>query len=137
SPLGIGSVPSGDLDGQMKSRGHYYSWPPMRRRSLLASHCRWMGGEQSCETATRSDWLHRSGTAGAERGRKAGISRMAKAYWVAMYRVIKDREALAHHQKLALPAIHAAGGRVLARGLPAQVYEAGLSERLVVIEFDS
>jgi len=35
------------------------------------------------------------------------------------------------------PAITAAGGRILARGLPAQIYEAGLQQRTVVIEFDS
>jgi uncharacterized protein (DUF1330 family) len=30
-----------------------------------------------------------------------------------------------------------AGGRILVRGLPAHVYEAGLQQRTVVIEFDS
>ena len=42
-------------------------------------------------------------------------------------------------QTCALPisALIDAGGRFLARGLPEQVYEAGLQERVVVIEFDS
>ena len=62
---------------------------------------------------------------------------MAKAYWVTMYRMIRDPQALAAYAKLALPALERAGGRFLVRGLPAQVYEAGLSERTVVIEFDS
>jgi len=62
---------------------------------------------------------------------------MAKAYWVTMYRMIRDSQALAAYAKLALPALERAGGRFLVRGLPAQVYEAGLSERTVVIEFDS
>jgi len=44
---------------------------------------------------------------------------------------------LAAYAKLSGPAITAAGGRILARGLPAQVYEAGLQQRTVVIEFDS
>ncbi|WFT83096.1 DUF1330 domain-containing protein [Methylobacterium sp. CB376] len=35
------------------------------------------------------------------------------------------------------PAIAAAGGRILARGLPAQVCEAGLPQRTVLIESDS
>ena len=62
---------------------------------------------------------------------------MAKAYWVATYRSISDADALAAYAKLAGPAIAAAGGRFLARGLPAQVYEAGLEQRTVLIEFDS
>ena len=33
--------------------------------------------------------------------------------------------------------ISSGGGRFLARGLPAKVYEAGLAQRTVLIEFDS
>jgi uncharacterized protein (DUF1330 family) len=62
---------------------------------------------------------------------------MAKAYWINAYRSVRDSEALAAYAKLAAPAIEAAGGRFLARGLPAQVYEGGLAERTVVIEFAS
>jgi uncharacterized protein (DUF1330 family) len=62
---------------------------------------------------------------------------MAKAYWVACYRSISNPEALAAYAKLAGPAITAAGGRFLARGNAAKAYEAGLTERIVVIEFDS
>ena len=62
---------------------------------------------------------------------------MAKAYWVATYRSVSNPEALAAYAKLAGPAITAAGGRFLARGMPAQVYEAGLKQRTVLIEFDS
>ena len=62
---------------------------------------------------------------------------MAKAYWVAAYRSISDPEALAGYAKLAGPAITAAGGRFLARGTAARAYEAGLLQRLVIIEFDS
>jgi uncharacterized protein (DUF1330 family) len=62
---------------------------------------------------------------------------MAKAYWVATYRSIKNPEALAAYAKLAGPAIQAAGGRFLVRGTPAKTYEAGLSQRVVVVEFDS
>jgi uncharacterized protein (DUF1330 family) len=62
---------------------------------------------------------------------------MAKAYWITFYRSIKNQDALAAYAKLARPAIKAAGGRFLVRGSPAQVYEAGLGERVVVIEFDS
>ena len=62
---------------------------------------------------------------------------MAKAYWVATYRSISNPDALAAYAKLSGPAITAAGGRMLVRGVPAQVYEAGLAQRTVVIEFDS
>ncbi len=62
---------------------------------------------------------------------------MAKAYWIALYRSIRDPEALAAYAKLAGPALEAAGGRFLARGLPARVYESGLEQRTVLIEFDS
>ena len=62
---------------------------------------------------------------------------MAKGYWVATYRSIKSPEALAEYAKLAGPAIQAGGGRFLVRGTPAKVYEVGLAQRVVVIEFDS
>ncbi len=62
---------------------------------------------------------------------------MAKAYWVATYRSVSNPEALAAYAKISGPAIVAAGGRILVRGLPAHVYEGRLKERTVVIEFDS
>ncbi len=62
---------------------------------------------------------------------------MAKAYWIAAYRSVRDDQALAAYAKLAGPALQAAGGRFLARGMPARVYESGLDQRTVVIEFDS
>jgi len=62
---------------------------------------------------------------------------MAKAYWISAYRSIRDPQALAAYAKLAAPALEAAGGRFLARGLPARVYEGGLNERIVVLEFAS
>lgn len=62
---------------------------------------------------------------------------MAKAYWISAYRSIRDEAKVAAYAKLAGPAIQAAGGRFLARGIPAQVYESGLRQRTVIIEFDS
>jgi len=61
---------------------------------------------------------------------------MAKAYWIACYRSIKNADALAAYAKLAGPSILAAGGRFLVRGTPAKTYEAGLNQRTVMIEFD-
>jgi len=62
---------------------------------------------------------------------------MAKAYWVSMYRSISNPEAVAAYAKLAGPTLTAAGGKFLARGVAAQTYEAGIKERMVVIEFPS
>lgn len=62
---------------------------------------------------------------------------MPKAYWVSAYRAVKDPDKLAAYAKLAGPAITGGGGRFLARGEPAKVYELGLKQRLVLIEFDS
>jgi len=61
---------------------------------------------------------------------------VAKAYWVVTYRAINNADAFAAYAKLAVPAIQAAGGRFIVRGNPAKTYEAGLKERVVVIEFD-
>ena len=61
---------------------------------------------------------------------------MAKAYWVVTYRNISNPDALAEYAKLAAPAIQAGGGRYLARGMPSKVYEAGLNQRTVIIEFE-
>jgi len=62
---------------------------------------------------------------------------MAKAYWVSCYRSISNPDAVAAYAKLAGPALAAAGARFLARGVPAQVYEAGIKQRMVVAEFAS
>src|SRR5262245_8337836 len=62
---------------------------------------------------------------------------MAKAYWVVTYRSIKNPDALAAYAKLAGPAIQAAGGKFLARGSAIKAYEAGLMQRVVVIEFEN
>jgi uncharacterized protein (DUF1330 family) len=62
---------------------------------------------------------------------------MAKGIWVATYRSVSDPDKLAAYAKLAGPAIQAAGGKFLARGMPSKTYENGLSQRCVVIEFES
>lgn len=62
---------------------------------------------------------------------------MPKAYWIAMYHEVKDPVALDAYAKVGGPAIQAAGGRFVARGLPAMTYDGGLVQRTVVIEFDS
>ncbi|HEV2287038.1 MAG TPA: DUF1330 domain-containing protein [Steroidobacteraceae bacterium] len=62
---------------------------------------------------------------------------MPKAYWITSYRAVRDPQALAAYAKLAGPALTAAGGRFLVRGMPARVYENGLEQRTVIIEFES
>jgi len=62
---------------------------------------------------------------------------MAKGYWITFYCSVSDPAALAEYARLAGPSIQAGGGRILARGVAARTFEAGLSQRSVVIEFDS
>jgi uncharacterized protein (DUF1330 family) len=62
---------------------------------------------------------------------------MAKAYWIAFYHEVSDANKLSAYAKLAGPAIEAGGGRFLARGMPAHVYNEGKMQRTVLIEFDS
>jgi uncharacterized protein (DUF1330 family) len=62
---------------------------------------------------------------------------MAKAYWITFYRSVSSASALADYAKAAGPAIQAAGGRFLARGGSAAAYEAGVNQRVALIEFES
>lgn len=62
---------------------------------------------------------------------------MPKAYWINCFRRIGDPQKLQDYAAMAGPAMRAAGGRFLARGLPAHVFEHGLRERVTIIEFDS
>jgi uncharacterized protein (DUF1330 family) len=62
---------------------------------------------------------------------------MARAFWINQYHAIRDPEAMQAYARLAAPALIAAGGRVLVRGLPEKVYELGMMQRVVVWEFDS
>ena len=62
---------------------------------------------------------------------------MAKGYWISNYRSVSDPDKLAAYAKLAGPAIEAGGGKFLARGTAAKVYEAGIQQRTVIIEFPS
>lgn len=62
---------------------------------------------------------------------------MAKAYWVTTYRSISKPDSLAAYAKIAGPAVAAAGGKFLVRGMPAEVWEAGMKQRTVVVEYPS
>lgn len=62
---------------------------------------------------------------------------MAKGYWINMFRSIKDPKKVEAYRNLAGPVMQAAGAKFLVRGDPSKVYEAGLMQRVVVIEFES
>ncbi|MEU1378071.1 DUF1330 domain-containing protein [Streptomyces triculaminicus] len=61
---------------------------------------------------------------------------MAKGYWVSVYPAISP-ERLTAYDKLAGPAVRAAGGRTLSRGRRVVAHEAGITQRAVLVEFDS
>jgi len=64
---------------------------------------------------------------------------MAKGFWITVYRSVQDAARLAEYSALAVPALEAAGGRILARGIAARTFEGegGRNERTVVVEFES
>ena len=62
---------------------------------------------------------------------------MTKIIQVVVYKSVSDEEKLAKYAALAGPAMMAAGGRILARGMPVAVKEAGEATRTVVIEWNS
>ena len=59
------------------------------------------------------------------------------AYWISIYREIRDEAKVAAYAELAGPALRGSGGTFVARGLPEQTYEGGEKTRTVLIEFDS
>lgn len=66
---------------------------------------------------------------------------MAKGYWVSVYPAMSDPEGLGAYDRLAGLAVQAGGGRVLSR-IPSRggrvvAHEAGITQRVVLIEFDS
>jgi uncharacterized protein (DUF1330 family) len=63
---------------------------------------------------------------------------MKKGYWVVAYRSVSDESSLKEYSKLAGPAIQASGGKALVRTSDAlEIFESGLKQRTVVIEFES
>ena len=62
---------------------------------------------------------------------------MGKGYIVVTYRKITDQDKWGAYAKLAAPAIQKAGGKFIVRGKPSKVYESGMNERVVIVEFDN
>ncbi len=62
---------------------------------------------------------------------------MAKGYWASVYPTDSGLETLTAYEKLAGPAVRAGGGRLLSLGGRVVAHEAGITQRVVLIEFDS
>ncbi|MEV5576375.1 DUF1330 domain-containing protein [Spirillospora sp. NPDC052269] len=62
---------------------------------------------------------------------------MAKGYWLSVYPSVSGPEELTAYDMLAGPAVRAAGGRLLSRGSRVVAHEAGMAQRVILIEFDS
>jgi uncharacterized protein (DUF1330 family) len=62
---------------------------------------------------------------------------MGKGYWITFYHSIANPAVLQDYVKLATPVVQAHRGRFISRGMPVKVYEAGVHERSVVVEFDT
>ena len=62
---------------------------------------------------------------------------MAKGYWIITFRAVTDPAKLDAYVAAAAPVLAAANVRFVVRGMPVKVYEAGVQERTVVIEFAS
>jgi uncharacterized protein (DUF1330 family) len=60
-----------------------------------------------------------------------------KGYWIVLHVSGADGAAMAEYARLARPVIEAAGGRLIIRGNPAKVHEAGVNEPAIVVEFES
>ncbi len=60
-----------------------------------------------------------------------------KGYLVSAYRNIKDPDKLAAYAKVAGPAFAKYGARYLVRDTAAAAYEAGVKQRIVIVEFES
>jgi len=59
------------------------------------------------------------------------------AYWITTYKAVHDPDKVAAYAALAGPALTAAGGRFLVRGMPEVTFEKGEATRTIVIEFPS
>jgi len=60
-----------------------------------------------------------------------------KGYWIVAHIGALDGAVMAEYVKAAAPALAAAGGRLIARGMPARAHEGGVSQPAVVVEFET
>ena len=62
---------------------------------------------------------------------------MPKGYWISTFRAVRNRDRFANYVQRAVPIIEAAGARFIVKNMPKKVYEGGIDELTVVIEFES
>lgn len=60
-----------------------------------------------------------------------------KGYWVVCYQSMSDPDAIMEYSRLARTALDALGGRAIVACSHAKTHEAGLDQRVVIIEFES
>jgi uncharacterized protein (DUF1330 family) len=60
-----------------------------------------------------------------------------KGYWIATFRAVKNRDQFANYVQRAVPVVEAAGGRFIVKNMPVKVYEGGVDELTVVLEFEN
>ncbi|MDH5716749.1 MAG: DUF1330 domain-containing protein [Spirochaetia bacterium] len=62
---------------------------------------------------------------------------MAKGYWITTYHSIENENKMATYKEKAGPVLVEQGGRFIVRGEPVKVYEQGIMQRVVIIEFEN
>ena len=62
---------------------------------------------------------------------------MPKGYWIATFRAVKDRDRFANYVQRAVPVVERGGGRFIVKNMPTKVYEGGIDELTVVLEFEN
>ena len=62
---------------------------------------------------------------------------MNKGYWIINFIKINDPQKVEAYRNIAGPFLQKSGANFLVRGNPEYVFEKGLSERVVIIEFDN
>ena len=60
-----------------------------------------------------------------------------KGYWVVCYKSVSNPATVSEYSKLAGTALEALGGRLVVSGMPAKSHEAGVDQRVVIVEFEN
>jgi uncharacterized protein (DUF1330 family) len=60
-----------------------------------------------------------------------------KGYWVVCYESVSDPDALTEYSRLARSALDALGGHAIVACTHAKTHEAGVDQRVVIVEFEN
>lgn len=60
-----------------------------------------------------------------------------KGYWVVCYKSVSNPASVSEYGKLARAALEALGGHVIVGDTPAKSHEAGVDQRVVIVEFEN